>query len=85
MWKVRVFALSSLAAGLASALFAGAQQNVSATSFAAGASLQVMVIAVVGGVSSPICAIFAGFLFAGGIPLIERIHEGAGQRTHPSG
>jgi branched-chain amino acid transport system permease protein len=79
MWKVRVFALSSIAAGLAGALFAGAQQNVSATSFVAGASLQVMVLAVVGGVSSPIGAIFAGFLFAGGTPLLERIHEGSGQ------
>lgn len=79
VWKVRVFLLSSLAAGLAGALFAGAQGNVSATSFVAGASLQVMVLAVVGGVSSPIGAIFAGFLFAGGTPLFERVFEGAGQ------
>lgn len=79
VWKVRVFAVSSIVAGLAGALFAGAQQNISATSFVAGASLQVMVLAVVGGVSSPIGAIIAGFLFAGGTPLIERIHEGAGQ------
>lgn len=79
MWKMRVFALSSFTAGLAGALFAGGQQNISATSFLAGASLQVMVLAVVGGVSSPIGAVIAGFLFAAGTPLMEEINEGAGQ------
>jgi branched-chain amino acid transport system permease protein len=62
MWKLQVFVVSSALAGLAGALFAGANLTVTATSFLPEASLVLLVFAVVGGITTPAGAVIAGAL-----------------------
>ena len=72
-WKVRVFVVSAMLAGLAGVLFAGAQDLVSAQSFAPAASLTILAIAVVGGVTRTSGPVIAGFIMAAASPLISRL------------
>jgi branched-chain amino acid transport system permease protein len=77
-WKVRVFVVSSMLAGLAGVLFAGAQDLVSAQSFAPAASLTILAIAVVGGVTKTSGPVVAGFLMAAASPLIALLFGNPG-------
>jgi branched-subunit amino acid ABC-type transport system permease component len=77
-WKVRVFVLSAVLAGLAGVLFAGAQDLVSAQSFTPLASLTVLALAVVGGVTRSFGPVIAGFLIAASSPILSTLFGNPG-------
>lgn len=68
-WKVRVFVLGAVLAGLAGVLFAGAQDLVSAQLFTPLASLTSL--ALVGGVTRLFGPVIAGFLIAASSPILS--------------
>jgi branched-chain amino acid transport system permease protein len=77
-WKMAVFALSAGLAGLAGGLFASTSLNVSGETFAPEASLTLLVLAVVGGVTTPAGAVIAGTLAAASAPLLQLVVGNAG-------
>ncbi|MGY1773728.1 ABC transporter permease [Blastococcus sp. SYSU D00813] len=77
-WKVRVFVLSAALAGLAGVLFAGAQDLVSAQSFTPLASLTILALAVVGGVTRSFGPIIAGFLVSASSPILSSLIDNPG-------
>lgn len=77
-WKIRVFVVSAVLAGLAGVLFAGAQDLVSAQSFSPAASLTILAIAVVGGVTRSSGPVIAGFLMAASSPLLALLFGNPG-------
>jgi branched-chain amino acid transport system permease protein len=77
-WKVRVFVLSAVIAGLAGVLFAGAQDLVSAQSFTPLASLTILALSVVGGVTRSFGPVIAGFLIAASSPILSTLFGNPG-------
>jgi branched-chain amino acid transport system permease protein len=66
--KVAVFALSAAMAGVGGALYAGTSGSVSADTFSLFESLPLLLLAVVGGISTASGALFAGVIL-GGYPI----------------
>ncbi|WP_409333143.1 ABC transporter permease [Trujillonella humicola] len=77
-WKIRVFVLSAALAGLGGVLFAGAQDLVSAQSFTPLASLTILALAVVGGVTRSFGPVIAGFLVAASSPILSSVIDNPG-------
>jgi branched-chain amino acid transport system permease protein len=77
-WKMVIFTVSAGLAGLGGGLAATSNITVTGDSFLPGASISLLVFAVVGGITTPIGAIIAGFIAQAGPPVLNLIVPNAG-------
>lgn len=81
LWKMAVFVVSAGLAGLAGALYIGANGIVTAESFVPAQSLTLLVVVVVGGITSPSGAVLAGLILVGSPELLDLVVSNAGNLT----